>query len=50
MSEQTFFHRFLLIGKDMMNVLLYKYTYFYTNVYKYSLKVLQKKSAQTGNK
>ena len=37
------FYRFLLIVKDMMNILLYKYIYFYVNVYKYSLHVLQEK-------
>ena len=26
-----------------MNIFLYKYIYFYANVYKYSLKVLQEK-------
>ena len=34
---------FLLIVKDMINILLYKYIYFHANVYKYSLKVLQEK-------
>ena len=27
----------------MINILLYKYIYFYANMYKYSLKVLQEK-------
>ena len=40
-SEQAVFHSFLLIVKDMINILLYKYIYVYANVYKYSLKVLQ---------
>ena len=39
-SEQTVFHRILLIVKDMINILLYKYIYVYANVYKYSLKVI----------
>ena len=42
-SEQTVFHRFLLIVKDMMSILLYKYIYFNTNMYKYILKGLQEK-------
>ena len=42
-SEQTVFHRFRAIVKDMMNILLDKCIYFYANVYKYSLQVLQEK-------
>ena len=30
--------------KDTMNILLYKYIYFYANVYKYGLKVFQERS------
>ena len=40
---RTVFHRFLIIVKELMNILLYNYIYFYANVYKYSLHVFQEK-------